>query len=355
MNHHAHDNNNIIIIEDKGFASRRLFDAGFGANTKIYGLFSPNVGKVKAIRHTISPSLNFSYQPDFSSRAFGYYQTIADSLKAIQEYDKFSNSIFGGTPRGRIQSLSFNMQNLLQMKTLNGESESKFDLFNLDFSTGYNFTADEFKFGDLRTSFRTLSFFDIDVSAVHSLYQFDKEKGAVVNKYIKGFPRLVFFQTATNFRLTGRKETPAIPSELAPEEKYEDTTKEDKEERFIEDVGSPQMNIPWNLSMDVRYSVSKYNPSFPDERFSLAPKLDFKLSKNWKIDYSAHYDLLSRQITYHDFTFYRDLHCWEMRFDWTPSGARKGFFIIIRIKNPNFKDLKVEKKSYGGSVLGRGF
>jgi hypothetical protein len=35
------ENNKLIDTEDKGFASRRIFNSGFTANTKIYGIFSP--------------------------------------------------------------------------------------------------------------------------------------------------------------------------------------------------------------------------------------------------------------------------------------------------------------------------
>ena len=115
------------------------------------------------------------------------------------------------------------------------------------------------------------------------------------------------------------------------------------------------MQIPWNLFIGFRYALNKYNPLFPSKTFSVTPRLDFNITKNWKINYNAEFDLISKTIIYHDFTFYRDLHCWEMRFDWTPSGARKGFFIIIKIKSPNFKDLKIEKKDYRGSVFGGRF
>lgn len=349
------ENNKIITTEEKGFASRRIFNSGFTANTKIYGIFTPNIGNIKAIRHTITPSVSFSYQPDFSSERFGYYDTVADSLGVLQMYDRFSSSIFGGTSRGKSQSMSISIQNLFQMKTSNGESESKYDLFNLNFSTGYNFAAEEFKFGNLRTSFRTLSFFDIDISAVHSFYQFDESQKKVVNRLIKGPPRLVSFQAVTSFSITSGREKPEVSAELAPEEKFEDTTAEDKQERFYEDRGTPSMRIPWNFSMGLRYSLNKYNPLNPSETFSVTPKLDFNLTKNWKINYNAEFDLISKKLIINDFTFYRDLHCWEMRFDWTPSGTRKGFFIIIRIKSPSFKDLKIEKKDYGGSAIGGGY
>ncbi|MFC1562929.1 putative LPS assembly protein LptD, partial [candidate division KSB1 bacterium] len=273
----------------------------------------------------------------------------------IHRYDRFSTSIFGGTPSGKSQTMSLSLKNLYQIKTSNGEKESKYDLINLNFSTNYNFSAENFKLGNLRTSFRTLSFFDIDINAIHSFYPYDVEQKRVVDRIIKGFPRLVNFQAVTSFRLSGSKETSAVPTEFAPDEEFEDTTKEDKQDRFFENRGSPSMVIPWNFSMGLRYSINKYNPILPSERFSLTPRLEFNLTKHWKVDYRAELDLISKKIINNDFTFYRDLHCWEFRFDWTPIGYLKGFFVIIRIKSPNLRDLKVEKKDYGGSQFGRGY
>ncbi|MCK4966425.1 LPS-assembly protein LptD, partial [bacterium] len=225
------ENNNSIEAEDKGFASRRIFSSGLTANTKFFGMFQPNIGSIKAIRHVLTPSMSFNYQPDFSSGRFGYYSSAPDSAGIYQQYDRFGTSIFGSTPNGRSQSVSLSLQNLFQMKMLKGDEEAKHDLFNLNFSTSYNFARETFKLADLRSSFRTLSFFDIDISSAHSFYRFDEQKGTTVDTYIKGLPRLLFFQASSRFTLTGNKEKSAVDSELAPEEKYEDTTSENKQNR----------------------------------------------------------------------------------------------------------------------------
>lgn len=347
------ETNELERVDDEGFASRRTFSSGLTANTKFYGLFQPNIGNLKTVRHVVTPSVSFNYRPDFSSDQFGYYKTVRDSTGAYVRYDRFQSSIFGSTSGSRSQSVSFNLQNLFQAKTSNGEEEKKYDLFNLNFSTYYNFAAESFKLGDLTTTFRTMSFFDIDVSTVHSFYQYDINEGKEVDKYIHGLPRLLSFRASSRIDLTGSKDRSTVNSELAPEEKYNDTTTENKQNRFLEDKAPPAMQIPWKLSMGIRYSKTKLNPLSPRELFSITPRLDFNLTKNWKVNYNAEYNLITKEISYHDFSFYRDLHCWEMRFDWTPSGSMKGFFFIIRIKSPSLKDLKVQKRDYGGSVYAR--
>ena len=41
------------------------------ANTKVYGLIGIPVGPLRAIRHVVSPSVGYSWTPDFSKPLFG--------------------------------------------------------------------------------------------------------------------------------------------------------------------------------------------------------------------------------------------------------------------------------------------
>jgi len=130
---------------------------------------------------------------------------------------------------------------------------------------------------------------------------------------------------------------------------------EDKQQRFMDDRPTPSMDMPWDLTVGLRYNLNRFNPMHKQKRINMTTGLEFNLTPGWKVDYRAEYDVQRRELVYHDFSFYRDLHCWEMQFDWTPSGIRKGFFFVVRIKSPQFRDLKIEKRSYGGSAVGSGF
>jgi hypothetical protein len=39
--------------------------------------------------------------------------------------------------------------------------------------------------------------------------------------------------------------------------------------------------------------------------------------------------------------FYRDLHCWEARFVWEPTGYREGYYVRINIKA--IPEIKLER------------
>jgi lipopolysaccharide assembly outer membrane protein LptD (OstA) len=141
--------NAVLESEEKGFATRRIFSLSVSANTKLYGTFFPNIGPIKGLRHVMTPTLSFSYQPDFSTRLWGYFQTLQDTSGKVIKRDRF-----GGTPSGERRSLSFGLSNLFQMKLGEGEKEKKINLFNLNFNSGYNFAADSLNWRNLSTSFR---------------------------------------------------------------------------------------------------------------------------------------------------------------------------------------------------------
>jgi len=71
---------------------------------------------------------------------------------------------------------------------------------------------------------------------------------------------------------------------------------------------------------------------------------DISLTKNWKIIYSSGYDFTFKKWSYTSLSFYRDLHCWEMRFNWVPLGGFTYWNFQINVKASVLQDLKLTKK-----------
>jgi len=63
------------------------------------------------------------------------------------------------------------------------------------------------------------------------------------------------------------------------------------------------------------------------------------------------YDIEKSNIVDQRISFYRDLHCWEARFDWNPSGIGKGYYFKINIKAPQLSDIKIENRGGTTSVF----
>ena len=339
--------------EVRRFFIRRIFSSGLSAGTKLYGLFTPGIFGIKAIRHVVTPTLRFSFQPDFSDKKFGYYDVIVDSLGRERKYDRFSGSVFPGTPRGEKKMLSFTLQNLFQMKMGEGDKERKFDLFNLDFSAYYNFAADSLKLSNLSSVLRARPTRNLNLmlSTSHSFYKFDRQTGRTVNRW--GIPRLVNFYLTSSIRLKGRVgESKKRKQPIAEEEAFPEEIEEGIGDRFLGEEDFSGLVVPWSLNLSLNYRMSKYNPIKPQKTCWLNADLRVNLTKNWSMHYSARFDLLKKEVVSHDFVFYRDLHCWELRFMWTPSGRYKQYYLRINVKAPILRELKIEKRGGRAGILG---
>jgi hypothetical protein len=71
---------------------------------------------------------------------------------------------------------------------------------------------------------------------------------------------------------------------------------------------------------------------------------DLSLTQKWKITCSTSYDFLQKDFILPNFTVYRDLHCWDLRFNFIPYGPRKSYSIDLNVKASVLQDLKLSRK-----------
>ena len=71
---------------------------------------------------------------------------------------------------------------------------------------------------------------------------------------------------------------------------------------------------------------------------------EINITQGWKVGMRSGYDFKTNKLTYTSLDFYRDLHCWEMRMNWVPIGARKSWNFTINVKSSVLQDLKLNKK-----------
>lgn len=108
-------------------------------------------------------------------------------------------------------------------------------------------------------------------------------------------------------------------------------------------------NIPWNLNIQYTFSyTNNYNNKTAAFDKILVQTLSFNgdvnITPKWKIGLRSGYDFEEDKFSYTSIDFYRDLHCWEMSFNWIPTGFRKSYNMTIRVKASALQDLKLTKK-----------
>jgi len=356
----------VIRQEVTGFEARTTGSFNINMNTKIYGLFPFKVGKLNSIRHTFSPTIGYSYRPDFSKDVFGanpgYYEIIKQDNGEVVYFDRFSGTLAGGTPRGESQSMNISMNNVFQAKIVDGDKEIKQDLFSWSMSTSRNFVADEFQWSNIRSSVRAnvSKKLNLDFSMTHDWYDFDKEKNMRINKFKSSggvpTPRLINASFSTGFRFAGKR----LSFDPEEESVEDDTTK--RVERVdganlagmfssIGNTGSKKNpGELWSASANFGFSFSNANPNNPLKTFWMATNSSIQVTENWKVRYNARFDLVKQNLVSHNFFITRDLHCWEMSIKWTPNGYASGVHFRLNVKSANLRDLFVEQK---GGVYNR--
>ncbi len=344
--------NTILTTEVPGFAIRTTGRFGASINTQIYGLFPFKIGKIIAVRHVVSPSIGYSFRPDFSKRVFGqdlgYFETILDTSGNKVYHDRFSGTMAGGTSRNESQSMTFSVNNNFQAKINDGEKDKIINLFSWRMGSSYNFVADQFRLKNLSSSIRSkIGPSNIDLRMTHDFYEYDVKSKQRINKYRKSkngyfLPRLTKVELSTSFRFSGKRFGVSSAEEDTADGKgmLDSLTITPQSTNKNKSTGGKL----WSTNFSVGYSQQQYDPTNPKKTFWLNTNSTLNVTKNWKVSYSARFDLMSNELISHRFSIYRDLHCWELAMDWTPSGYGSGFYLRINVKSPTLRDLKIEQR-----------
>jgi lipopolysaccharide assembly outer membrane protein LptD (OstA) len=303
-------------LKTEEFIRRGSYRFSLAAKTDLYGTFSMKLGPLRALRHVMTPSVSYSWQPEY---------------KKGSEYKTYTGK---GVSTSKVKRLSLSLANLFQMKTETGGQERKTDLFSANFSTSYDYLAPARKWGDLRSSVRSraLPNIEITIGATHSFYPKEGDELRLLE------PRLLSFSASTTISLRGRGET-----ELRGRE-------EELPVAGAEAIFGPERErgdvkgLSWNLRLSHRYSESRAGASKSITRwFDLSGELS--PTTNWRVAYTSRYNVEAKRIVEQQFQVHRDLHCWEFSFFWIPTGVRRGYYIRINIRA--IPEVKIEKSEGG--------
>lgn len=326
-----------------GFKAARDFNFNSSINTRIYGMYQFGNGYIKAIRHVVSPSVNFSYHPDFSKSQYGYYRYYFDRGVA-KKYSIFDGGIYGVPPANKLGQANFSIANNLEMK-IKGSSDTvesrKIVLIeNLTLSTAIDFSKDSMQWVPLSISGRTTLFKNLYITynSIWDPYYMDTAgvRSALTEwKVNKRLLRLT--QSDWNFSVNWSLNPEALKSKST-----QTPTDPNK-------PNAPNFSIPWNLNISYNLYFLKKEEGIPDKYTNsniqtLSITGEVNLTRKWKITASSGYDFKNKELSYTSIDIYRDLHCWEMRFNWIPIGPRTSWNFTINVKASILQDLKYVKK-----------
>jgi lipopolysaccharide assembly outer membrane protein LptD (OstA) len=342
--------------EVRGFQAVRSFDLGVAASTKLYGMFQPGILGIRGIRHQLVPSLSYTYQPDFSKPEYGYYGTYGSPTGAEIRYSFYEQEAFGGAPIGERQALGLRLGNILEMKTASSDTatqENKYQLINLDVSTGYNFARDSLKFDEIGVGFRTNIGQALGISggSRFNLYKFEPDpaqpaSGRRVDKFLWNEEGRLAQMTGFNISITTSLSGEKQQTKAGPIISTADSLRmaERRGVTSLYDDSPVDFSFPWNLDLSWNFSQDQTDPRVKQRSSNISASLKFNLTDNWRIEAGTSYDILNKVVAAPLVHVYRDLHCWEMEFNWVPTGQYRNFQLEIRLKAPMLRDAKVTKQ-----------
>jgi len=250
-----------------GFFHTFNLSMGISMNTKLYGFYSP-LPKIKKalgigdIRHVLTPSISFTYQPNFGDPLWKFYKQYEKVIvdKTAQEMIRRETVKYspydGAPPPGEVQRLSISLANNLEMKVINKAASDTTDvpvyktislIDNFTVSGGYNFAADSLKLDDISASLRIkiTKSFSLNLSTRFLMYKYGlNENGTPV--LINQLRKVPWFTgTQTNFSYTFNNST------FKKKEKKKDKDAEEEEHININGVAyDPEdmtdLNNPYN-------------------------------------------------------------------------------------------------------------
>ncbi len=356
----------------QGFDSYREYSANVSASTTFYGMVNFKKGRLRAIRHTVRPSIGYGYRPDFG-KYYDEYQASLDP-RDIREYTRFEQGIYGGPSRGESNSVAFSLDNVFEGKMMKKDAEEDEDpeklilLNNLNFSTNYNFALDSLQLAPVRMTAGTQLLknkLNINFNASMDPYAINANGNRIDTWNIKNGGSL--------FRLTdaGLNVNYAISSKEIGKNKSKQTgtdKREETEDPYADPMLGRRINdnrqtintdkkeevkvtelyknkMPWNISM--RYSLNYANSIGQDEfsTNSLQMDGDIEFSPKWRFGVSSGYDFAGEGVTYTQLRLERDLDSWRMSFNWVPFGDRATYYFYIGVKSSALSDLKYDQRS----------
>lgn len=360
------DKNTAVRDTCYGFYNVYNYNMSISASTKLYGTYTPlpwfGGKKIAAIRHVFTPSLSFSYAPDFGKSRFGFYDTYVKTDKdgnvSTVSYSPFSHGMYGTAPKGRTGSVRIDVSNNIEMKVRTDKDSTgyrKISLIDeLGGDLGYNMAAKSRPWSDLnmRVRLKLTKSYTFSMNAQFATYAYELGKDG--RPYIgdktewshgrfgrfQGMSQNLSYtfnnQTFSKLKsfFTGKSkssktsdseddETEADPlnQNVDPTRaKARNATK--KQNSDLTEDGYVRFSLPWSFS--VSYGVTMREDTNPDKfkvkrmryPYKLTHTMNFsgnlRIAQGWNINFSSGWDFNYNKMSMTTASLSRDLHCFSM-------------------------------------------
>lgn len=357
-----------------GFYNVYNWSMSLRAQTKLYGFYKPLRiffgDKVEKIRHVVTPSISFTYAPDFGAEHYGYWRTYqktdADGNVSLVEYSPYSGELFGTPGKGKTGSISFDLGNNVEMKVKSDDDSTgvkKISIIDeLGLSMSYNMAADIRPWSDLnmRLRLKLTKSYTFNLNAVFASYVYEADSVGATPRLsehttywergkigrFQGMSQNLSY-TINNEKLSNlfkwlrgervNKKDKDQDGRGNEEDDWENETdtnidrdleagkhgaKKQTDKADVDEDGYMNYSMPWSLSFGYGISMredtdkNKFNYSTMRYPYKFTQNLNvsgnLRISDGWNITFSSGYDFENKKISMTTASLSRDLHCFSM-------------------------------------------
>ena len=352
-----------------GFHNVYNWNFSVGLSTKLYGFWVPSRkifgDKIQAIRHVITPTVSFSYAPDFGATRYGYWDTYqktdADGNVSLVSYSPYQGSLYGVPGKGKTGSLSFSLGNNLEMKVKSDKDSTGFKKISLidafDINMSYNMAAKVRPWSDMNINLRLKWWknYTFNMNAVFATYAYEMDDQGNVyvgnhTEWGKGrFGRFQGMSQNLSFTLTPEKLAKLFGGGKSDSDDKNNNRNQDDDEGMDTDIesnvddtmekgkngakkkggkaktdsdGYMAFKMPWSLTFGYGITMredtrrEKFNEKSMRYPYKFTQTLNMsgnvRISDGWNISFSSGYDFDNHKMSMTTASLQRDLHCFNM-------------------------------------------
>jgi lipopolysaccharide export system protein LptA len=307
------------------------WNVGASANTNFYGTFYPRIGRLRGIRHTLTPAASYQFTPERVNRPRG--QSVGLSLRNSLDLKVAAKDTTETGEEGVRKISSVVLWSLSTTYTPDRPVETAWS----NISSAVNFTL----FGMNVSVNHLIDPYDLDVlntSATSGLvirgtHPFGKSSKVGVEE----------LNPVAQMDTTRGRDLSGSGVEFVQRDEY------GMERKIEPSLALEEGRLPWSVNLGLSYSKS----SSGTVSSTLRVGWDVQLTDHWRIDYSTIYDVEGRAMNGQNFRITRDLHCWEMSLARQQLGDEWEFYFRIALKAHPELYGESGNRGLGGGLIGQ--
>ena len=358
------------------FGATHNYSGSISMSTRLYGMF--NFGKhrkLQAIRHVVTPSVSASFSPE-KGTYFNGWRTLTyidkNGKAQVQDYNIYAGNVGSYPSKGKTASLNLSLGNNFEakvrdLKDTTGTGTKKIKLIdNLNFTTGYNFLAEQFKMSNVGMTMSTSIFGKLGINGNMNFdpYAMEVQEKRVVrvNKFAitqgQGLLRLNSATLSLSYSLSGEgkingndgtKQAGGNPADHYTRIYYHPITGEYIPGGYLYYMNP---NVPWSVNFNYSFN---YRPTYQYANEQMTKVKNFtqtlgmsgniKLTPRLSMQMSTNFDLMALQMGATQLSATYDLHCFNINVSWVPTGKWQSWSFRIQANAAALADLLRFKKS----------